>query len=83
MKVPGLAWIEFRVEPRGPARSFLTQTAIFAPRGLSGLLYWYALYPVHALIFSGLIRSLARRAQTASGPSPGERWSQEPPDGNA
>ena len=41
----------------------LAQTAFFAPKGLAGLLYWYALYPVHALIFSGMVRRLAARAE--------------------
>jgi hypothetical protein len=40
----------------------LSQTAIFAPKGLSGLLYWYGLYPIHGLIFSGLIDQIDRRA---------------------
>jgi uncharacterized protein YndB with AHSA1/START domain len=65
MKVPGRAWLEFRAEPRGSGESVLSQTAFFAPRGLSGLLYWYALYPIHALIFSGMIRRIARRASAA------------------
>jgi uncharacterized protein YndB with AHSA1/START domain len=63
MKVPGRAWLEFRVEPTDAGMSRLSQTAFFAPRGLSGLLYWYLLYPIHAVIFSGLARQLARRAE--------------------
>lgn len=66
MKVPGRAWLEFRVEPRGRGESVLWQTAFFAPRGLAGLLYWYALYPIHALIFGGLIERLAHRAEAAA-----------------
>jgi uncharacterized protein YbjT (DUF2867 family) len=67
MKVPGRAWLQFEVrETEG--QSVLAQTAFFAPKGLAGLLYWYALYPVHALIFSGLVRSLAARASRAAGP---------------
>jgi uncharacterized protein YndB with AHSA1/START domain len=62
MKVPGRAWLEFRVEPVNPGASRLTQTAFFAPRGLSGLLYWYLLYPIHALIFSEMAKQLADRA---------------------
>jgi hypothetical protein len=38
------------------------QTAFFEPKGLLGLLYWYALYPVHSLIFSGLIRRIVEQA---------------------
>lgn len=67
MKVPGRAWLQFRAEPDGAGGTLLRQTASFAPRGLFGLLYWYALYPIHALIFSGMIREVARRAGVAEG----------------
>lgn len=63
MKVPGRAWLEFRVEPRGSNSSALSQTAFFAPRGLTGLLYWYVLYPVHSFIFSGLAERIAQQAE--------------------
>ncbi len=66
MKVPGRAWLEFHVEPRGENSAVLSQTAFFAPRGLSGLVYWYALYPIHALIFSGLARKLALLAEAGA-----------------
>ncbi len=62
MKVPGKAWLQFQVTPQDDDRSLLSQVAFFAPRGLPGWLYWYALYPVHSLIFSGLINQIARRA---------------------
>ena len=64
MKVPGRAWLQFEVEPGPPAG--LTQTALFAPRGLFGLLYWYGLYPLHSLIFSSLIDAIRREAEAAS-----------------
>jgi hypothetical protein len=63
MKVPGRAWLEFKVEPIDSGKSRLSQTAFFAPRGLTGLLYWYLLYPLHAVIFSGLAKKLALLAQ--------------------
>ena len=62
MKVPGLAWLQFKVAPHASGGSLLTQTAFFAPKGLAGLLYWYVLYPVHSYIFSGLVRQVGRRA---------------------
>lgn len=65
MKVPGKAWLEFRVEPREQG-CLLTQTAMFAPKGLWGLSYWYLLYPVHAYIFSGMCRKIARRSENES-----------------
>lgn len=62
MKVPGRAWLQFQARPQPDGRTLLSQTAFFAPRGLPGWLYWYALYPIHGVIFSGMIRQLARRA---------------------
>jgi uncharacterized protein YbjT (DUF2867 family) len=64
MRLPGRAWLQFDVVPEDEANTVIVQTATFAPKGLSGLLYWYILYPIHAWIFSGLIRALARRAAT-------------------
>ncbi|MBM3180035.1 MAG: SDR family oxidoreductase [Chloroflexi bacterium] len=61
MKVPGKAWLEFRSELQ-EGRTLLTVTAYFAPRGLSGFLYWYAMWPFHAFLFNGLTRRLAARA---------------------
>lgn len=61
MRLPGRAWLEFEVTAREGGSS-LKQTAVFEPLGLGGLLYWYALVPVHAVIFAGMARKLARRA---------------------
>lgn len=61
MRVPGRAWLQFEARPAGEGTR-LVQTAFFEPRGLAGLAYWYLLYPVHALIFSGMVRRLAARA---------------------
>jgi len=62
MKLPGRAWLEFEVE--GDDRSStIRQTAVFDPVGLSGLAYWYALYPAHALVFSGMLEALAARSR--------------------
>ena len=63
MKVPGDAWLQFEAKPHSDECTLLMQTAFFAPKGLSGFLYWYLLYPIHGLIFSGLIRHLACRAR--------------------
>lgn len=63
MKVPGLAWLQFAAEPLNQEQTRLTQTAFFAPKGLFGWLYWYGLYPIHSLIFSGLVRRVAERAE--------------------
>jgi hypothetical protein len=69
MKVPGRAWLQFEVEPNSRG-SVIRQTAIFDPAGLAGLLYWYMLYPVHRLIFGGMLKEIAavagRRTRTSS-----------------
>ncbi len=66
MKLPGRAWLVFDVEPEGTGAR-ISQTAIFDPRGLAGLLYWYGVWPVHRLVFAGMLRGLARRAAATSG----------------
>jgi uncharacterized protein YbjT (DUF2867 family) len=55
MKLPGEAWLEFRINGQT-----LVQTATFRPRGLWGRLYWYAVLPLHGIIFRGLINKLGR-----------------------
>ncbi len=62
MKVPGDAWLEFRVRPLDEGGSELTQTAYFRPSPFWGRLYWNALYPLHSLIFRGMARNIARAA---------------------
>jgi uncharacterized protein YbjT (DUF2867 family) len=66
MKVPGKAWLQFEAEPAREGTARLAQTAYFAPRGLLGLLYWYLLYPVHSLIFAGLIWKIGARSEETS-----------------
>jgi Protein of unknown function (DUF2867) len=59
MRLPGRAWLQFEVEPSGSG-SLIRQTAIFDPVGLFGQLYWYLLYPIHHLIFAGMLRGIVR-----------------------
>ncbi len=54
MKLPGEAWLEFKI-----TGDTLVQTATFRPLGLAGRLYWYSVYPFHGIIFRGLINRLA------------------------
>ena len=63
MKVPGRAWLEFEVEADGRDGSSATirQTAVFDPVGLFGRMYWYALFPLHQLVFGGMLRGIARQ----------------------
>jgi uncharacterized protein YbjT (DUF2867 family) len=58
MKVPGKAWLEFKIKG-----DELVQTAYFYPRGLWGRLYWYILTPVHYLVFRNMIRSILKKAR--------------------
>jgi len=62
MKLPGRAWLQFETLSHSGEQTRLVQAAFFAPKGLFGLAYWYLLYPIHRLIFAGMIRSLAQRA---------------------
>jgi uncharacterized protein YbjT (DUF2867 family) len=59
MKLPGRAWLEFEVEPAGVGAR-ITQTAMFDPHGLPGLAYWYLVWPLHKLVFAGMLRGVAR-----------------------
>jgi uncharacterized protein YbjT (DUF2867 family) len=61
MKLPGRAWLEFQVMPSGTGAT-IRQIAVFDPTGLSGLLYWYLLYPVHQIVFAGMLAGISRAA---------------------
>ncbi|MBD3224081.1 MAG: DUF2867 domain-containing protein [Caldithrix sp.] len=61
MRLPGKAWLEFEVIAENNG-STIQQTAVFYPSGLAGLLYWYGIFPLHALVFRTMIRRIARRA---------------------
>ncbi|MBA2497024.1 MAG: SDR family oxidoreductase [Acidimicrobiia bacterium] len=63
MRLPGEAWLEWRVTPGDDGRTVLRQRALFHPTGLFGRLYWYAMVPFHAVIFAGLARELAAEAE--------------------
>lgn len=71
MKLPGRAWLQFEVSG-GETGSVIQQTAIFEPHGVAGLLYWYALYPVHRLIFNGMLRGIAEFSPPPNPVSPKE-----------
>jgi uncharacterized protein YbjT (DUF2867 family) len=62
MKLPGKAWLQFESEPK-EGKTLFTVTAYFAPHGLFGFLYWYAMWPFHKFIFDGLTRQVASRAR--------------------
>jgi uncharacterized protein YbjT (DUF2867 family)/uncharacterized protein YndB with AHSA1/START domain len=63
MRVPGLAWLEMTVEPRGASGSTYTQRALFHPRGLLGHLYWWSVAPFHGIVFGGMLRNIVSAAE--------------------
>lgn len=63
MKLPGRAWLQFETSQLTEKQAIILQTAFFAPKGLSGTLYWYTLYPIHKLIFMGMLRKIAEKAE--------------------
>lgn len=65
MRVSGLAWLQFEIYPSDDGGTLLVQTAFYEPHGLGGILYWYGLYPIHQIIFSGLAREIVRRAESS------------------
>ncbi|WP_461209782.1 SDR family oxidoreductase [Desulfocurvus sp. DL9XJH121] len=72
MKLPGEALLEFAMDQMDTGDTQLTVTATFLPRGVAGLLYWWSVYPLHGLVFRGMIRSMARTTHCPilDGPSP-------------
>ena len=65
MKAPGSGVLEFEISPESAGHR-ITATAYFHPAGVWGLLYWYLLAPVHLILFRGLTRRIARRAENAA-----------------
>jgi len=63
MRLPGRAWLELRVAPTDDGGSRYLQRAVFLPRGLAGHAYWAAMVPFHAVIFGGMARNIAHRAE--------------------
>lgn len=64
MKLPGEAQLEFLIEPLPDSRSRLRMTARFRPKGLLGILYWYAVLPAHHIVFRGMLRGVERAARS-------------------
>jgi uncharacterized protein YbjT (DUF2867 family) len=70
MKLSGQAWLQWETTPENGGTR-LVQSALFAPKGLSGILYWKALYPAHKIIFSGMVRRITREASRPPDQGPG------------
>jgi uncharacterized protein YbjT (DUF2867 family) len=65
MKLPGVAKLSFEIEPAGDhaKKCAIVMTARFRPRGLFGIVYWYAVLPLHGIVFRGMLAGLAREAE--------------------
>jgi len=63
MKLPGRAWLQFLLQPENNGTR-LIQQAIFEPHGLAGLLYWYSIYPLHHVVFRGMLRAIKRQVES-------------------
>ena len=63
MRLPGAAWLEWRIFTEPDGRTRLEQLARFHPRGLLGRTYWYAIMPFHAVVFGPLVHRLAAAAE--------------------
>jgi uncharacterized protein YbjT (DUF2867 family) len=72
MKLPGEALLEFRIKAIAEEHCVLEQDARFIPRGLLGLLYWYAVVPFHAFVFKGMLEGIRREASQIAKETPKE-----------
>ena len=72
MKLPGVATLNFQIEPTADDEhdTSLTMTARFRPKGVLGLLYWYAVLPLHHVVFAGMLRGIKRAAEAGAAPEP-------------
>jgi uncharacterized protein YbjT (DUF2867 family) len=66
MKAPGSGILEFELEPLPDGGTRLTETAYWHPRGIWGLLYWYAMIPAHLFLFRAMTRAMVRRAEAST-----------------
>ena len=85
MKLPGEARLEFSIERslERPDQCRLTQTARFKPRGLSGLLYWFAVLPFHYVVFHGMLTGIKRFAESMPQDSEMKDAREGPPEGGS
>ncbi len=65
MKLPGRAWLQFALSPSGSDGTLLRCCAWFEPRGITGELYWWGLYPIHVLIFRGLVKAIQDHSEAS------------------
>ena len=67
MKIPGRLWLQFEVD-RQQHGTRVRQTTIFDATGYVGLVYWYALYPLHRRVFAGMLRGIEQAMRPSERP---------------
>jgi len=58
MSLPGKGWLEFLIYS-----GTILVTAYFMPRGILGRLYWYAMLPVHKILFTRMAKNIVADAR--------------------
>lgn len=80
-KMPGRGWLQFEVAEEGSG-SLVRLLALFEPEGLLGYAYWYSLFPVHWLMFRGILKALVRemglRRESGSVDRPSDNLERDP-----
>ncbi|MCW2875167.1 SDR family oxidoreductase [Actinacidiphila oryziradicis] len=66
MRLPGLAWLELRIDKDPAGRTVYRQQALFHPHGLAGHAYWWGVSPFHAVVFGGMARNIAAKAEASA-----------------
>lgn len=79
MRVPGRAWLDLGIETDDRGRTVYRQRAVYAPRGLLGRAYWWAVWPFHGFIFGGMQRNIAAQAERVARDRSGPRWNPSGP----
>jgi hypothetical protein len=74
MRLPGLAWLELRVERDDAGETVFRQRALFHPRGLAGQAYWLVIKPFHGIVFGGMQRGIAQAAARTEREGMPPRW---------
>lgn len=60
MRLPGRAWLDLIVDSGLNDETRYRQRAVFYPKGLLGLTYWWLIKPFHGVVFGGVQRNIAR-----------------------
>jgi len=79
MKVPGEAILDLQLHPLNTEETELRMISRFLPRGLGGMLYWYALLPLHVMIFKGMLKAMANKTGSFLVHGIG-KWQPQPPE---